>query len=354
LLHAYYTLTIVTLGKALQHLFIPHKHNKYAPHIFREFSIGAMVISIFFLLGVSFGSSFILKKTVLGANVTADILVDLTNETRVAHDDAPLVRNATLDKAATLKGDDMSSYGYFSHNSPTGVTPWHWFQEAGYNFLYAGENLAINFIDATEVRDAWLASPTHRANLLDTRFKEIGMATISGIYQGEPTIYVVQLFGTPAKASAQPPKAAAPVASLATSTPLAVAPSTSSTGTVALAPGSVEGVSRVNGTTTEAPKLKPVITTNQLAVVENTEAVPLEAQPAPEKVQTYAPWYEHALFGSTYYVDRILKGLFAFIFVSLVLLLGIELRRQHWKHAVYGMSVLVILLLAIILNQLFW
>jgi hypothetical protein len=346
-LPAYYTSYIVTLGKALKHLFIPHKHNKYAPHIFREFSVGMMVVAVVFLLGVSFGSSFILKKTVLGANVTADILVDLTNETRVANNDKPLTRNSVLDKAATLKGDDMSTHEYFSHNSPTGVTPWHWFQEAGYNFLYAGENLAINFIDAGEVRDAWMASPTHRANLLDTRFREIGMATISGLYQGEPTIYVVQLFGTPAKASEK----RAVSAPAATSTPATTTPSV----LASAVPGEVRGESKINGTTTqteEKPAYKPLVTTNQLAVIENTEAVPEET--ADQAPVIYAPWYEHALFGSTYYVDRILKVLFGCVFVALALLLAIELRRQHWKHAVYGMSVLVILLLSIILNQFFW
>lgn len=92
----------------------------------------------------------------------------------------------------------MASKEYFSHNSPEGVTPWHWFKEAGYNFLYAGENLAINFTDSTDVEKAWLESPTHRANIMNVEFREIGMATVKGVYKNYPTIYIVQMFGTPA------------------------------------------------------------------------------------------------------------------------------------------------------------
>lgn len=340
------------LTKTLKHLFIPHEHNEYKPHFFREVSIFIIIVLIFFLLGVSAGSSFFLRKTVLGANVTADVLVDLTNESRLAFGDSPLVRSETLDKAATLKGDDMAAYSYFSHNSPTGVTPWHWFQQVGYSFLYAGENLAINFTDATEVRDAWLASPTHRANLLDKRFREIGMATISGTYENEPTIYVVQLFGTPAQAKTTTNPDALSVR--AEEKAVVQASSTKLSGN----PPEIKGATQANMTATSTvivskPPLTALVTNQEFAMVRNNEAAPLPAEKT-SSYKHYANWAENALFGSTYYIDIALKVLFAFVLVSLGTMLAIEIRRQHWKHAVYGMSVLLIIFLSIIVNQLFW
>lgn len=333
----------------LKHLFIPHEHNEYKPHFFREVSIFIIILIIFFLLGVSAGSSFILRKTVLGANVTADVLVDLSNESRLAYGDSPLTRSELLDKAATLKGYDMAAYSYFSHNSPTGITPWYWFKQVGYNFLYAGENLAINFTDATEVRNAWLESPTHRANLLDTRFKEIGMATISGTYEDQPTIYVVQLFGTPA----------ATKTTVTDEQDSIQEPSESSKEAIMNAP-EIKGATKTNKTittaTTSAPvdtPLTPIMDDHTFAMVKNASAQEIEA-PAPAEYKKYSNWLENALFGGTYYVDIMLKVLFGIILIALGVMLAIEIRRQHWKHAVYGMSVLLIIFLSIIVNQMFW
>lgn len=336
----------------LKHVFIPHEHNDYKPHFFREVSVAIILAIGIFLLGVSAGSSFFIHRTVLGANVTASILIDLTNESRLAYNETPLVRNQILDHAAELKAEDMVREQYFAHNSPKGVTPWHWFKEAGYMFLYAGENLAINFTDAVAVRDAWLASPTHRANLLDVKFKEIGMATVQGLYKNDPTIYVVQLFGTPAVAKAETPVATSTVAvneeesetSFSTSSP-----------TVVLA---VNATPEIKGETTEKELYEPVVTTKELAVVKNTEPVEeatttLPAQ-TPKEVQTYSTWYERALFGGSYYVHLIYKGLITFVFVALVTMVVIEIRKQHWKHIAYGLALLLALTLCLLINQAFF
>jgi hypothetical protein len=93
----------------------------------------------------------------------------------------------------------MAENGYFSHYSPDGVSPWHWFGEAGYVYTYAGENLAIHFNDSTEVVEAWMDSPTHRDNIINLLYKEIGVGTAKGKFDGYDTVFVVQLFGTPAQ-----------------------------------------------------------------------------------------------------------------------------------------------------------
>jgi uncharacterized protein YkwD len=137
-------------------------------------------------------SSEWLVSTVLPA-----VVIDLTNEERAEQAAPPLQRNATLDEAARLKAEHMAKHEYFSHHSPDGVTPWHWFKEAGYTYAHAGENLAIHFTDSTEVVDAWMDSPTHRENIVDPKYTEIGVGTARGEYEGYDTVYVVQLFGAP-------------------------------------------------------------------------------------------------------------------------------------------------------------
>jgi uncharacterized protein YkwD len=127
-------------------------------------------------------------------------LVDGTNQNRVTNGLPNLQTNPLLQVAAQDKVNDMVAKGYFAHTSPQGIEPWYWFQQAGYNYLYAGENLAMNFTDSQDVTTAWMNSPEHRANILSTQFTQVGIATAQGTYDGKPVIYVAEEFGTPAPA----------------------------------------------------------------------------------------------------------------------------------------------------------
>jgi hypothetical protein len=315
-----------TLAK---HLFIPHAGNEYKPHFFRELSVGIIIAIVVFLLGFSAGSSFFIHKTVLGASVTASVLIDLTNESRLAFGEEVLSRNVQLDQAAQMKAEDMVRNGYFAHNSPEGITPWHWFDKAGYVFLYAGENLAVNFSDAVEVRDAWLDSPLHRANLLDLKFKEIGMATLSGEYKDGPTIYVVQMFGTPAAHTRADAK-------------------TVTDGESQGMTGDIAGTPEVKGEAASGSPYEPVVLTDRFAAVRSSAG---EETDVASGNRTYAPWYGKLLFGGSYYVDAIYKALMLLVAGALVLMLVIEIRKQHWKHISYGLGLLLLLVLAILVNQ---
>ena len=137
------------------------------------------------------------------SSILPAVIVDLTNEERAEDALGTLHRNSTLDEAARLKAEHMAQNQYFAHYSPDGVSPWHWFGEVSYNFVHAGENLAIHFTDSGDVVEAWMESPSHRANILNGNYSEIGVGTAEGTYQGYPTVYVVQLFGTPAAVASQ-------------------------------------------------------------------------------------------------------------------------------------------------------
>jgi hypothetical protein len=130
------------------------------------------------------------------ADITKTALVDLANAERAKQNLPALTQNPTLDQAAYLKAQDMAQKGYFNHISPSGTNPWHWFSQAGYNYKYAGENLAIGFLDSGEVSNAWMNSPTHKANIVNSKYKEIGIAVLKTSFQGNPATIVVQLFGT--------------------------------------------------------------------------------------------------------------------------------------------------------------
>ena len=188
------------IGSLLKKCFIPHKKNNHKPHILRWESAviiltTVLVVEVLFLtqlILISPGSKFF-------ASVLNSIIVEKTNEYRTDHQLNFMNTNALLTQAAQMKAEDMARRSYFSHDSPDGLTPWYWFQKAGYEYLYAGENLAIGFFDSNDIVSAWMDSASHRENILNARYTEFGIGVASGIYKGRETIFVAQLFGNPAR-----------------------------------------------------------------------------------------------------------------------------------------------------------
>jgi hypothetical protein len=163
------------------------------------------------------------------AAVVVSLLVDYTNDNRRDYDVPELTVNDKLTVAAQMKANDMVENGYFAHYSPAGTSPWYWIQSAGYDYKHAGENLAVNFVSSHDVTDAWMNSPTHKKNMIDARYSEIGIATARGTYKGKDAIFVVQMFGTPTAST-----------TATTSTMLAQpTPETSRLGAIASIPSSV-------------------------------------------------------------------------------------------------------------------
>ena len=150
-------------------------------------------------------------------------VVSDTNTLRSSLGLAPLKENSVLDLAASDKLQDMINNQYFAHVSPAGITPWHWFDVAKYNFSYAGENLAIGFWSAQDTVNAWANSPSHRDNLLNTHYQDIGVAVAPAQIQNNQGFLVVQDFGAPAVAVAAKPVAAKTPASATKTQPEKVA-----------------------------------------------------------------------------------------------------------------------------------
>ena len=175
--------------------FLPCEQNDYRARIFSGnfllfFLIGAALLKLTFAL---FLCSF--SGNPFYADITKTALVDLANYERAKNNLPALAENPVLNQAAYMKALDMAQNGYFNHVSPAGINPWHWFSRAGYDYKYAGENLAIGFVDSSEVQNAWIASPTHKANIVNNKYKEIGIAVLKTSFGGNPATIIVQLFG---------------------------------------------------------------------------------------------------------------------------------------------------------------
>jgi hypothetical protein len=333
--------------KAFKKLFIPHKHNDYKPHFFREASIVTLSIVAVFLLTISIGTRLYIKNSDMTATVLPAVLVDLTNDARLSNNQKILARNTTLDSAAQLKAVDMAENGYFAHTSPAGITPWYWFNKAGYTFIYAGENLAVDFTESIDVENAWLASPTHKANIMSDKFSEIGIATMDGIYEGRPTTYVVQMFGKPAftedvvkkdKEVEKKPK---------------LEDVKKEPATVLLAPS-------VKGQSIDIKKdLETIADTKEFVAVKNikvadpdpiTSQIKTDINPKTEQVH-YSSWTDRFIFLAPGYANKIYKALVWIVAIALLLMIGIEFKRQHPKNIIYGILILIIMISFIYINR---
>ncbi len=177
-------------------VFVPHKGNQYRPHLIRRYGILAVLLLV---IGIQAGYNVSTTGSVLGSKVTVTdsaLLAD-TNSQRSAQNLPALNINSELSQAAYLKASDMFKQQYWAHVAPDGTTPWVWFSKVDYNYAYAGENLAKNFTTADAATAAWMASPEHKANILDTNYTDVGFAVVSGTLKGESALIIVALYGQP-------------------------------------------------------------------------------------------------------------------------------------------------------------
>lgn len=133
---------------------------------------------------------------VFASGITDQKVIEFANADRKEKGLGDLAPNEKLAEAAMAKAEDMTAKNYFAHTSPEGATPWHWIEKENYDYNYAGENLAMDFVSAEKMNRAWLDSPTHRANIMNEKYKDIGVAVKEGIINGHQTIIVVQDFGS--------------------------------------------------------------------------------------------------------------------------------------------------------------
>lgn len=185
----------------LKHLFTPHHTNNHRPRILQPLG---MLVMVGLILSGS-GAVEVLEHRpvnqglVLGyaSNITISQVLEQTNQERINNGLNPLELNEALSKAAANKAADMFSKDYWAHVSPDGVPPWTFIRNAGYRYSVAGENLARDFDTTGPMVAAWMASPTHRDNIVHNRYTQTGIAVANGQLGGVETTLVVQMFGEP-------------------------------------------------------------------------------------------------------------------------------------------------------------
>lgn len=135
-------------------------------------------------------------EDVADAVLTPVGVLDWTNSHRALNGLPPLFSNAQLNSIANMKAEDMIEKQYFAHISPGGLGAADVAREIGYEYISIGENLALgNYADDETLVQAWMDSPGHRKNILDARYKEIGIAVKKGLYEDAPVWFAVQTFG---------------------------------------------------------------------------------------------------------------------------------------------------------------
>lgn len=192
----------------LHNAFVPHEGNDHRPHALRHKALTAYALAIVAVKVIVSGLLLWYPGPSLTSNFTANAIIRLTNSARIENKLKALNTNQKLNAAAQLKAQDMLTKGYFAHVSPQKITPWYWFKKAGYGYSSAGENLAMDFVAAEDVTEAWLNSPSHRRNLLNSKYLDIGVAVADGKFNNVSTTVVVQFFGLPAPVQQQPKKIA--------------------------------------------------------------------------------------------------------------------------------------------------
>lgn len=237
--------------------FIPNSRNNYHPHAISHRMLGLLSILVMTVKIVAISVVAITPSAPAQASaITTATVIQLANSARQEAGLDGLKPNGLLAQAAQHKADDMLAKQYFSHNTPSGETPWTFIKAVGYSYITAGENLAIDFTEAESIQSAWMNSPGHRANIMNKSFQEIGIGIAKGMYNGHQTTIVVQMFGTPIAQHVEMPTEPTPVAQPAATAPAAENP------TAPVAEHPVAPVAEA-----EVPQTKVIVENNQLVEV---------------------------------------------------------------------------------------
>ena len=187
----------------LKDLLIPHARNNYHPHLFHN---QRFILHSLGIIGIKAIVSIFIFFYPLIAWMTPDIqkqtsreIFSLTNQLRKKLNIDQLKYNYLLEQSAISKAQDMLAKQYFAHFNNQGQGVAFWVGRQGYQFSIVGEILSMGYNSASDIFLAWKNSPTHYANLVNKNFQDIGLAVMSGPYQGIETMFAVQHFGKPKK-----------------------------------------------------------------------------------------------------------------------------------------------------------
>jgi hypothetical protein len=265
------------MKQAFKKYFIPHAENNYHPHILHTkravfYSALFLVMKlIVFVFAISLPAAAFVAPDIMA--IEQEKIIAMVNDLRAGQNKNVLTVNTKLNVSSAMKANDMAQGSYFSHTSPAGNNLAYFLKQAGYNYSVAGENLAMGFNDTAELFQAWVDSPTHYNNIVDTDFKETGIGVMAGLYNDIPTIYIAEHFGTPKVVAQTAPKEEI------------VAPA------VTVPEPKVESDTKIEPVAVVEPK-EEVLPTEQAEVASEKETAPTETEveaPVVALAETFAP-----------------------------------------------------------------
>lgn len=142
--------------------------------------------------------------------ISSDSLLVATNQQREKNKIPDLQLDNQLSAAAQAKANDMVTRNYWAHVTPDGQQPWVFITQAGYQYQKAGENLAYGFTTSKDAVTGWMNSPSHRENLLDSGYTQVGFGFANSNdynHAGAETV-VVAMYGRPKVLGAAAPSQA--------------------------------------------------------------------------------------------------------------------------------------------------
>lgn len=356
------------VGRHLKDHFIPHAGNGHRPHVLKHHVIAGYVLLAVLLKILIITAAVGIPKTVTLADaLTPGNVISLTNETRKSFGLGELLMDDRLMAAADAKAEDMLENQYFAHTSPSGTTPWYWIRRAGYRYARSAENLAVHYLTAEGVEQGWLASASHRKNILNPEFIHTGVGVVFGTFEGADTAFVVQYFAKPVEPTLDVPTETVPAAA-PTATGTAATTTTRLTSAPAPAPAP-HPVAVVTPPKPAAPLAKAVASTETpVAAPTGTAMAPMEEEPASvdggtleaaSSIQTLYAFTSSSdqvrvlglasLSDIDRWVQNIFITLIIFLITSMLLAISVSYR---WKHA--GMVGHVFCAIAIIIALASW
>ncbi|MCK4745146.1 hypothetical protein KAS41_03730, partial [Candidatus Parcubacteria bacterium] len=183
-------------GSIFKEYFIPSEENGHRPKILRVKSL-AIIAAVLVIIKMSVTGYlfFIYPNQAKMSELIAKNILELINVDRKNNGAGQLISNPVLNKAALAKAQDMIEKDYFAHKSPDGSMPWDFVNRSEYAYLFVGENLAMNFTSAQTAHKALMLSETHKKNILNNKYSDVGLAVITGVINGRKTNVLVQIFG---------------------------------------------------------------------------------------------------------------------------------------------------------------
>lgn len=169
----------------------------------RYAKIGLVIVGVIALLYVPSAIGFMKPDATVVTNienvpvappVDEYSVYNLVNDERAKAGLVKLTLDPRIEQAAQTKCNDLVTQNYWSHTDPQGRMPWHLFEENGYAYRHAGENLAEEFATNNAVISGWMNSPEHRSNILMSDYRSTGVAVC---HRADLSVVIVQEFASP-------------------------------------------------------------------------------------------------------------------------------------------------------------